>query len=137
MTFDRDAYASDILALCGAANVFSERARKYPLAADLGNRDPWSPERVRDRDTRYPRIHLEEVADRGAHAVLLPDEPYPFDEDDASAFAELDSSHPIAVRFVDGKDLFWYGTHVARAVERLSREIKSLREACIGGAAYI
>ena len=59
MTFDEGAYASDILRVCGGANVFASRMRQYPLAADLGRREPWSRERVAERDTRYPRIRLE------------------------------------------------------------------------------
>jgi ABC-type Fe3+-hydroxamate transport system substrate-binding protein len=136
MTFDGGAYASDILDLCGARNVFSGRARQYPLAADLGKREPWSPERVEHRDTRYPRIRLQEVADLGARAALLPNEPYEFGPEEAEAFSELDSAQTIAVRFVDGKDLFWYGTHVARAVERLCGDVAEARALSVGAAAH-
>lgn len=136
MTFDGGAYASDVLQLCGASNVFAGRARRYPLAADLGKAAAWSEARVQQRDTRYPRIELEEVVDRGARAVLVPDEPYAFDEADAAALARLDSPHRIVVERVDGKDLFWYGTHVARAVERLVRTISHLRDQCFGSAPY-
>lgn len=135
MTFDDGAYASDILMLCGADNVFSGRARRYPLAADLGERSRLPEERVADRDTRYPRIRLEEVAERGALAVLLPNEPYAFSEEDAAAFAELESPMPIVVDLVDGKDLFWYGTHVARAVKRLAGAVARIRARCFGLAA--
>ncbi len=132
MTFDDGAYASDVLSLCGADNVFAGRARRYPLAADLGQRDVWSEERVEARDTRYPRIRLEEVVERGARAVLLPDEPYAFGEDDAAVFVDLDAMHPLVVERVDGKDLFWYGTHMACAVERLVEEVTRVRVRCFG-----
>lgn len=135
MTFDGGAYASDVLELCGAANVFSGRARRYPLAADLGKQSALPEDRVEDRDTRYPRIRLEEVVERGARAVLLPNEPYAFSEEHAAVFAGIGSLPPIVVELVDGKDLFWYGTHVARAVQRLPREIARIRARCFGLAA--
>jgi hypothetical protein len=132
MTFDRGAYASDILSLCGGDNVFAGRARLYPLAADLGRANAWSGERVEKKDTRYPRIQLEEVVERGARAALLPDEPYAFGEEDEAVFAELASPEPIVVERVDGKDLFWYGTHMARAVVRLGEDVARARARCFG-----
>jgi hypothetical protein len=132
MTFDAGAYASDILGLCRARNVFADRSRLYPLAADLGEASPWGTERIEGRDTRYPRIHLEEVVERGARAVLLPDEPYAFQEDDAGVFAELDRSRPLLVDFVDGKDLFWYGARMAGAIGRLTDRIARLRARDLG-----
>jgi len=132
MTFDGGAYASDILRVSGAYNVFSGRPRLYPLAADLGKTRPRNDARVAERDTRYPRIRLEEVIDRGARAVLLPDEPYAFSNADAAAFAELEAPHPLVAELVDGKDLFWYGSRVAGAIERLADRIDRLRSACFG-----
>lgn len=134
MTFDEGAYASDVLRVCGAHNVFAGRPRQYPLAADLGKIAPPSGAQAADRDTRYPRIRLEEVVDRGARAVFLPDEPYAFCEADAADFAALPSEAPLVAELVDGKDLFWYGTHLARAVERLSGDVARARSHCFGSA---
>ncbi|MFW2389102.1 MAG: helical backbone metal receptor, partial [Polyangiales bacterium] len=103
MTFGGGAYASDVLERCGAYNVFSGRPRRYPLAADLGRADAWDEDRVSGRDTRYPRIRLEEVVERGARAVLLPDEPYAFTERDAELFQEVDPSRTLRIEQVDGK----------------------------------
>ncbi|MEM7138611.1 MAG: helical backbone metal receptor [Myxococcota bacterium] len=125
MTFDDRVFASDMLRACGAENVFSDRARRYPLAADLGKRSAWNDDKVADRDTRYPRIQLTEVATRGARAVLLPDEPYAFSERDSESFEDL-GSNAIHVTLVDGKDLFWYGTRVAQALDNLSATIARL-----------
>lgn len=136
MTFDEGAYASDVLELCGAYNVFSGRPRRYPLAADLGRAQEWSHDRVRRRDTRYPRIRLEEIFERGARAVLLPNEPYAFTDDDARAIETLRSEPSLVVQPVDGKDLFWYGTHLAQAAKRLRAQITSLRSSCFGSVAY-
>ena len=60
MSFDGRTFASDVLRLAGAINVFDDRARRYPLAADLGT----APARETDRDTRYPRFALEELVAR-------------------------------------------------------------------------
>ena len=90
--------------------------------------------KVQQRDTRYPRIRLQEVVERGARAVLLPDEPYAFGTDDLACFADLDASPPLRVELVDGKDLFWYGTRMAGAIERLRVRVERLRSVCFGAS---
>lgn len=119
MTANQSTFLSDVLALVGAENIFADRERRYPLAADLGRAEPIAPERVVGRDVRYPRITLDEVVARKPELVLLPDEPHPFTEADAQIFRGLDI--PAArghVVLCDGKDLMWYG---ARSVEGLGR----------------
>jgi len=111
MTFDGRAFASDLLELCGAENVFSDRPRRYPLAADLGRRDAKPPG---DRDTRYPRVTLDEVAARAPELILLPDEPYAFEEEDASVLRAI-----APCVFVSGQDLFWYGARQVAALSNL------------------
>jgi ABC-type Fe3+-hydroxamate transport system substrate-binding protein len=120
MTVHGDTFISDVLALAGAENVFAERRRRYPLAADLGDAAPLPAERVGDRDVRYPRVTLEEVAERAPEIILLPDEPHPFTEADAAVFRALDvpAARCGQVVLCDGKDLMWYG---ARSVEGLGR----------------
>jgi ABC-type Fe3+-hydroxamate transport system substrate-binding protein len=120
MTFDDRTFASDVLAHAGLVNVFADRPRRYPLAADLGER----PELAFDpgKDTRYPRFRLEEAAARAPDLVLLPDEPYRFGDADANeilAAASLHSRKPLPVAFADGKDLFWYGVRATSAPARL------------------
>ncbi|WP_437324906.1 helical backbone metal receptor [Sorangium sp. So ce381] len=120
MTVHGDTFISDVLDLVGAQNVFEDRPRRYPLAADLGKAPPLPPERVQGRDLRYPRVTLDEVIARAPELVLLPDEPHAFTDADAAIFRSLDI--PAARRGhvirCDGKDLMWYG---ARALEGLSR----------------
>ena len=77
MTIHGDTFISDMLDLCGAQNVFADRERRYPLAADLGRARPIPREKVGDRDVRYPRVTVEEVVERAPELVLLPDEPHP------------------------------------------------------------
>lgn len=120
MTTNKDTFLSDALDLAGAVNVFAERDRRYPLAADLGAARPLPPERVQGRDTRYPRVTLEEVTEHAPEIVLLPDEPHPFTEADAETFRALPipAAKHGGVVFCDGKDAMWYG---ARALEGLGR----------------
>src|SRR3990172_335307 len=70
MTLNADTYAHDVLAAHGLYNVFADRDRRYPLAADLGHGEAKSAE---GRDIRYPRVTLEEVDARRPSLVLLPD----------------------------------------------------------------
>ena len=120
MTVHGSTFISDMLDLCGAQNVFADRERRYPLAADLGQAKPLSPERVGDRDVRYPRVTLDEVRARAPELVLLPDEPHPFTDEDAAVFRGLDVPAAKLGRVVraSGKDVCWYG---ARSVEGIAR----------------
>jgi ABC-type Fe3+-hydroxamate transport system substrate-binding protein len=120
MTVRGDTFLSDMLDLCGAQNVFADRERRYPLAADLGQAPPLPPDRVGDRDVRYPRVTLEEVVARAPELVLLPDEPHPFTEEDASVFRALaiPAADAGAVVRTGGKDLCWSG---AQGVDGIAR----------------
>jgi ABC-type Fe3+-hydroxamate transport system substrate-binding protein len=86
MTFNADTFASDLMTLCGAQNVFADRERRYPLAADY---DLIPPVDAADRDTRYPRIKLDAVRRQRPDWVWLPDEPYAFDDRDAADLAAI------------------------------------------------
>jgi len=120
MTIHGATFISDMLDLCGAQNVFADRERRYPLAADLGTRTPIDPGQ---RDVRYPRVTREEVVSRAPRIVILPDEPHPFSEADAGVFREL--LPRAAVHRTDGKDLCWYG---ARSVDGIDRTRAMIRE---------
>jgi ABC-type Fe3+-hydroxamate transport system substrate-binding protein len=121
MTIHGDTFISDMLDLCGAVNVFADRERRYPLAADLGRTQPLPPEKTVGRDTRYPRVTLEEVVARAPELVLLPDEPHPFSEKDADEFRALDipAARAGAVVLTGGKDLCWYGARSVDGIPRL------------------
>jgi ABC-type Fe3+-hydroxamate transport system substrate-binding protein len=121
MTIHGDTYISDMLTHLGCENVFSERKRRYPLAADISGKAPWEPERAAGRDVRYPRITVEELLAQNPDLILLPSEPHPFTEADAVFFRGLDvaAAKNDRVLFVDGKDLSWYGARAAEGVGRL------------------
>jgi ABC-type Fe3+-hydroxamate transport system substrate-binding protein len=128
MTFADHTYAADLLAHAGLTNAFGDRERRYPLAADLGRRSPISADRLGDRDTRYPRVTLDEVIARAPDVVLLPDEPHAFGPADVDRFAAL--AIPAAVRraihLTSGKDLFWSGAWSIQALPRLRARVASL-----------
>ncbi|MDB4932151.1 MAG: hypothetical protein JWM10_4635 [Myxococcaceae bacterium] len=118
MTIHGDTFISDVLDLCGGQNVFLDRPRRYPLAADLGRAAAWDEQRVGLRDTRYPRVTLDEVVASQPEVVLLPDEPHPFTEADAAVFRALDIPAAAQGRVlrVDGKALCWYSPRLADAL---------------------
>ena len=64
-----------------------------------------------DAIDRFPRIELQGI---DADVVLAPSEPYPFTE---RFRAELETVAPVV--FVDGQDLFWWGSRTPAAIERL------------------
>jgi ABC-type Fe3+-hydroxamate transport system substrate-binding protein len=121
MTIHGATFISDMLDLVGAQNVFADRERRYPLAADLGRAVPLPPERVADRDVRYPRVTMAEVNERAPELVLLPDEPHPFSAADVEVFRAQPT--PAAARGrvlqISGKGLCWYGARSAEGIPRL------------------
>lgn len=91
MTFNGATYASSLLALSGIENSFASHA-----------------------DT-YPQLGLDEATDRRPEVVLAPSEPYPFSERHR---VELEAVAPVL--FVDGRDLFWWGSRTPAALARLT-----------------
>jgi ABC-type Fe3+-hydroxamate transport system substrate-binding protein len=120
MTFNRQTYPSDLLLLLGGENVFAGRERRYPLEADLGLEPAQDPG---ERDTRYPRVTVEEVIAAQPDAILLPDEPFAFGEAQARQVADLLSETPAAqnncIYHFDGSLITWHGTRLARALREL------------------
>ncbi|MEJ2706703.1 MAG: helical backbone metal receptor [Anaerolineales bacterium] len=120
MTFNKQTYCHDLLGIFGGENVFAERERRYPLATDLNQADPQAPG---ERDTRYPRLDLEEVRRANPQMILLPDEPFPFDEQHLQQISEWLSETPAVrngrVHLVDGSLITWQGTRLAHALREL------------------
>jgi ABC-type Fe3+-hydroxamate transport system substrate-binding protein len=93
MSLAGDTYGSSLLQHLGSANVFA------------------------DATERYPEVALAEVARRAPDVVLLPSEPYVFNEQHAD---EIRAAIPgAAIEFVDGRDLFWWGIRTPQAATRL------------------
>ena len=120
MTFNYQTYANDVLAKVGGMNVFTARERRYPLEADLGTAEP---EDAGERDTRYPRVIIEEVIESKPDVILLPNEPYAFEESHKSQIEEWLADTPAVesgrVHLIDGSLLTWHGTRLAKAVAEL------------------
>lgn len=129
MTFNAETYMHDLLRVVGGRNVFADRVRQYPLRADLGEAEPYRPDdrRVEGRDTRYPRITTEEIIVAQPEVVLLPSEPFAFDESHISYFHSLDipAAHQGRIHLVDGSLLTWHGIRVAYAMDQLPGIIRN------------
>lgn len=123
MTANKDTYLSDLLFVCGGMNIFAERDRQFPLKADLGESEPLSNDNLRvvGRDTRYPRVTMEEVEAAQPDIILLPSEPFSFTEKHIALFQKLDvpAAKHNRIRLVDGQWLTWHGTRVAYALNDL------------------
>lgn len=120
MTFNRNTYTHDLLEKLGGINIFSNRDRQYPIEADLGKAQPYD---LNERDTRYPRVSIDEVRAANPELILLPDEPYKFGEEHQKAFYEwfydCAAARQGKIILVDGSLITWYGTRLARALEVL------------------
>lgn len=123
MTVHADTFVSDAMRHAGAENVFADRRRRYPLAADLGEAAALPPEKTAGKDDRYPRVGWDEVLARRPDVALLPDEPYAFGE----AHAALFRARGVPAVLVSGKDLCWYGAWSARGLPRLADAVRSCR----------
>jgi ABC-type Fe3+-hydroxamate transport system substrate-binding protein len=94
MSIAADTYGSSLLNHLGTANVFA------------------------DASERYPEVALTDVARRAPDVVLLPSEPYAFNEQHGD---EVRAAIPgITIEYVDGRDLFWWGVRTPAAATRLT-----------------
>lgn len=131
MTFNQQTFIHDLLSSLGLENIFADRERHYPLKADLGQAEPLSADdpRIAERDTRYPRVTLDEIAAHQPQLILLPNEPYNFQETDAALFYQL--RVPAAqcgnIYQVEGSWLTWHGTRLAQALQELPPMIAEAR----------
>jgi len=122
MTINEDTYVHDVLRVCGGDNIFAHRQRRFPLAADLGQQPEATGERYTERDRRYPRITLEEMAALCPAVILLPDEPYVFsqaDMADFTAFPEVPAVRDGRIFLIDGKMVSWYGPRMGHSLRTL------------------
>ncbi len=120
MIFNQDTYCSDLLGVFGGENIFAQRQRRYPLAADLGHAPAQDPG---ERDTRYPRVTLEEVRSAAPEVILLPNEPFLFTADHRQQIQELLAGTPAVrnkrLHLVDGSLITWHGTRLGLALRDL------------------
>ncbi len=120
MTFNQDTYPADLLKGLGGTNIFAERQRRFPFDNDLQNQPGEEPG---ERDTRYPRVVLEEVLQADPEVILLPTEPYAYGKDRMegvySAFAGTSACKMGRVVLVEGSLLFWPGTQLGKVLAEI------------------
>lgn len=120
MTFNQETYSHDLLAIFGGENVFAARERQYPLEADLGLDDSMD---SGERDTRYPRLGLDELRIADPELILLPSEPFLFEEQHVTEIknllGEISAVRNNRVLLVDGSLITWHGTRLGRALQEL------------------
>lgn len=120
MTCNAETYTSDLLSIFGSENVFASRQRRYPLTADLKNESGEDPA---GRDTRYPRVSLEEIRAAQPEMILLPNEPFAFGANHLAELKTLLAETPAAqngrIHLVDGSLLTWPGTRLGKALQQL------------------
>ncbi|MDO8430898.1 MAG: helical backbone metal receptor [Candidatus Binatus sp.] len=108
MSFNGDTYAHDVLRMLGYNNVYASAGERYPITT------------------------LEAALERRPDIVILPDEPYEFDEADVT---ELKALLPTAlsrrVLLVSGRDLHWYGVHMVRGLKSLAERMGRVRAAVL------
>lgn len=95
MTINADTYIHDLLAVCGAANIFG------------------------DRPARYPTVTLDEMAARRPEVIVLPDEPFRFRRahlQDFAPYADVPAVRAGRIHLMDGKPFSWHGPRVREAL---------------------
>jgi hypothetical protein len=70
-------------------------------------------------DGAYPAVDPDAAHAAGTDLVVAPSEPYPFSERHR---AELERA-AADVRFVDGRDLLWWGVRTRGALGRLAEQL--------------
>jgi ABC-type hemin transport system substrate-binding protein len=96
MAVGGDTYASDLLRVCGGANVFADRG-----------------------DRRYPIVETSDIIAAEPEVILLPDEPYEFGPHDVAELGQLaiPAARDHRIHALDGTLISWYGPRIARAIE--------------------
>ena len=98
MTINADTYVHDLLAVCGAANVFGAAT------------------------ARYPEVTLDEMAACRPEVIVLPDEPFRFRRAhlaDFAPYADVPAVRDGRIHLVDGKPFSWHGPRVGEALRTL------------------
>ena len=120
MTFNQYTYVDDLLSILGGRNIFTNRERRYPLKADLGEEKG---EETEGRDTRYPRVTASEINQADPDIILLPSEPFSFNEDSKQLMLkELSETQAVRnkkIYFLDGSLITWHGTRLGKALQDL------------------
>lgn len=74
-------------------------------------------------EERYPEVTFDRLRDLAPRLILLPDEPFPFDESHAAYYGAV-----APARVVDGKLLWWYGPRMPAAIRALGAIFEEFRQ---------
>jgi len=96
--------------------VVGERTFTSDLVRRLGWANAWADRTHNPTRERYPHADLSTIDGAGLDAVLLPDEPYPFADDDGPEAFRL-----TPTELVDGRLLTWYGPALIEAAALIDR----------------
>lgn len=99
MTVNDDTFIAGLLSLAGGQNVFA------------------------DRQDRYPSISAAELHDADPLRVLLPDEPFPFQEKHVEELAAATGLPRERFVLADGELLSWHGSRTPRGIDYAERII--------------
>jgi ABC-type Fe3+-hydroxamate transport system substrate-binding protein len=120
MTFNRHTYANDVLRLMGGENAFADRDwDTLPRSGE--NRGGSSNEKK--GEIRYPRVSLADIRSAEPELIVLPSEPFAFNDSHRQHLCDLLPETPAVVHnrlyLVDGSLITWHGTRLARALREL------------------
>ena len=101
MTVSDDTFISGLLGLAGGQNVFA------------------------GRDTRYPTITPDELHTADPLLVLLPNEPFPFQEKHADELAAVSRLPRDRFRLADGELLSWHGSRTPKGIDYAESMLRS------------
>ena len=94
MSVGRDTVMHDVLRVAGGVNVCA------------------------DAPARYPEITIDEVGELRPDVVLLPSEPWEFDETQRDELAASGAFGSARLVLCDGRDFCWHGTRIADGLGR-------------------
>lgn len=103
MSISRETFVHDVLRIAGVSNV----------CADL--------------PSRYPEVSLEWLRAHRVDIVLLPSEPWQFDENQRAELARDGAFGTAALALCDGRDFCWHGTHMAEGIGNAVAAIERAR----------
>jgi len=98
ISINGDTYINEVLEICGAQNVFA------------------------DKESRYCQVTMEEIVERDPEVILLPSEPFAFQEQHRREFynhPEIAAVRDSRVYLVDGEMVCWWGVRMIRGLPYL------------------
>jgi iron complex transport system substrate-binding protein len=120
ITINRQTYVNDVLRLMGGTNVFADRDAHNP-AVTIGMPEGTTEEG--EHPIRYPHVTHADIRDSAPDVIILPNEPYPFEDSEQQHIMELFPEIPAVrtgrIHCIDGSLIAWHGTRLARALREL------------------